>query len=110
MARPSVWIGSCSFLADRGAVAGLSEAKRLPARVAVGRGGFPVHPPAPPDHIVPDSASRDATHESPGQRPSAGGDGQPAPAGAGLPGGSGGGPRRVLDPSSVARGALVVAF
>ena len=55
------------------------------------------------DHDIPDPAASDSAHERPGQRRSAGGDGQPALAGAVLPGGAGGGPRRVLDPSGVAR-------
>ena len=54
------------LLADRGAVAGLSAAGRLPARVVVGRGVFPVHPPAHPDHNVPGPAASDSTHERPG--------------------------------------------
>ena len=98
------------LLADRGAVAGLSEAERLPARVAAGRGVLPLHASTDPDHDVPDPVACHSTHASAGQRRPAASDGQPALAGAVLPGRAGGGPRRVRHPPSAPRSAVAVAL
>src|SRR5258705_360070 len=68
------------------------------------------HAPADPDYDLPGAAASDSAHKRAGQCGSAAGSRQPAVAGAVPAGGPGGGPRRVLDPSGVARGAVAVAL